>query len=368
MTPLDYAHATIETTQRKYKAADLPPAHHFHYHQGVFLSGVYQTYLLDGRESEFDYMKDWVDSNLTPDGKVLNQEDICLDDIMPGILIFPIYERTGDERYRHALDFLTDEIDHYRKNDEGGFWHRTDVPRQMWLDGLYMGGPFMTEYGRRFNRPDMIDEACKQALLMREKTEVKSTGLWRHVYDPDRVYPFSDPETGLSPEYWGRSVGWVPVALLDDLDNIPEDHPDRPKIIQALQDLLTAVCKYQGPDGRWWQVLDKVKQAGNWPENSCSSLFVAAIAKAVRLGLLDESYLEQAKRGYQGVIDSLKWQDTTDKDGSPARDLLIGDVCIGTGPGTYQDYCDRPTSVNDLHGLGAFLLMCAQMQRILDQE
>ena len=48
------------------------------------------------------------------------------------------------------------------------------------------------------------------------------------------------------------------------------------------RNLLAAVCRYPGPDGRWWQVLDNVGKEGDWPENSCTSLFVAAICKACR--------------------------------------------------------------------------------------
>ena len=42
--PLFYAKASVETMMRKFKAEDLPPKGRFHYHQGVFLSGVYKTY------------------------------------------------------------------------------------------------------------------------------------------------------------------------------------------------------------------------------------------------------------------------------------------------------------------------------------
>mgnify|MGYP003167250044 FL=1 len=42
--PLYYAKASVETMMRKFEAADLPPKGRFHYHQGVFLSGVYKTY------------------------------------------------------------------------------------------------------------------------------------------------------------------------------------------------------------------------------------------------------------------------------------------------------------------------------------
>lgn len=357
-SPLEYAEAAVDTLRRKYpEPADLPPRKHFHYHQGVLLSGVHQIYLLNGDDSYLNYIQGWVESNLDRYGHVINHNPVCLDDIQPGILIFPLYDHLRDPRYRNALDQLAGELRVYPKNDEGGLWHHDGVPRQMWLDGLYMGGPFMVEYGTRYNDPDLVQEAIHQALLMQEKTRIPQTGLWRHAYDPSRKAEWADPKTGLSPEYWGRSVGWVPVAILDELDNIPQDCKNRKALEDLVRNLLLAVCSYQGPDGRWWQVLDKVGQEGNWPENSCTCLFVAAICKAINQGILDKSYLEQAEKGYQGVIKSLTWKD---------QDLLIGDICVGTGPGSYLEYCQRPTSVNDMHGLGTFLLMCAQMERITD--
>ena len=114
------------------------------------------------------------------------------------------------------------------------------------------------------------------------------------------------------------------------------------------------MCRYQSEEGRWYQVVNKGGQKGNWLENSCSCLYVAAIYKAVRMGILDVSYLEQAKRGYESVIRSLEYD---------GENVLIGNVCVGTGVGDYEHYCNRPVSVNDLHGVGAFLLMCAQVQR-----
>ena len=39
-TPLEYGKMACDTLMRKYRAEDLPPKSHFHYHQGVFLSGM----------------------------------------------------------------------------------------------------------------------------------------------------------------------------------------------------------------------------------------------------------------------------------------------------------------------------------------
>ena len=40
-------------------------------------------------------------------------------------------------------------------------------------------------------------------------------------------------------------------------------------------------------------------------------------------------------------------------------------MCIGTGVGDYEHYLARPTSANDLHGMGAFILMCQEAEQIL---
>lgn len=226
----------------------------------------------------------------------------------------------------------------------------------MWLDGLYMAGPISAEYAARYGKQEYLDGAIEQALLMREKTEDKKTGLWYHAWDYSREAEWADPETGLSPEFWGRSIGWVPVAVLDELDFIPPEHPRYQDMRRLVKDLLMAVCRYQSEEGRWYQVVDRGGEVGNWLENSCSCLYVAALCKAVRKGILGQEYLEHAQRGYQAVIQSLSWE---------GKDIQIGNVCVGTGVGDYQHYCDRPVHVNDLHGVGAFLIMCAQAQRML---
>ena len=75
----------------------------------------------------------------------------------------------------------------------------------------------------------------------------------------------------------------------------------------------------------------------------------------MRLGYLPSSLLPTAGRGYDGVVRSL-----TEQNG----ELCLGQVCIGTGVGDYRYYCGRPVSTNDLHGMGAFLLMCTERERL----
>jgi unsaturated rhamnogalacturonyl hydrolase len=163
--------------------------------------------------------------------------------------------------------------------------------------------------------------------------------------------PWADPVTGKSPEFWGRSMGWVPVAVLEVLDDLPKTHRDRPELIRLVTDLLRAVCRYQEASGLWHQVLDKGGQPGNWLESSCTCLFAGAICKAVRNGFLEKQYLENAERAFRGIVDRLR----VDEGG-----IILDDICVGTGVGDYAHYCARPRTANDLHGIGAFLYMCAE--------
>ncbi|MDO4387011.1 MAG: glycoside hydrolase family 88 protein [Clostridia bacterium] len=356
LQPMEAARLAVETMMRRYEAPLLPPVGRFHYHQGVFLSGVYQTYLLTGDERYFRYMRDWVDSVIDENGRILQFDRGQMDDLQPGILLYPLRARTDDPRYETALGTIGEIFLSYPRNRVGGFWHKSDdrCRDQMWLDGLYMGGPVCAEFGKTFGRPEYFDLVAEQAILMEKHTRDPKTGLLYHAWDAEKRMPWANPETGLSPEFWGRSIGWVGVAILDDLDFIPAEHPKAEEMRNIVRRLMKAIAPYQGADGRWYQVVDKPDGEGNWPENSCTSLFTAALCKGARTGVLEPSVLERAQRGYDGVINSLKM------DGD---DLLIGDVCIGTGVGDYQHYIHRPTSVNDLHGVGAFLLMCAEAAR-----
>jgi unsaturated rhamnogalacturonyl hydrolase len=352
-TPIQWAEQACEALMAKFEPEQLPPDR-FHYHQGVFLSGMEKCWRQTGKDQYFDYIKRWVDSQILADGSIKKYNPDELDDIQPGVLLFNLFEQTGDERYKQALHTLVPLLKSWRTNPSSGFWHKGHCPDQMWLDGLYMAGPIAVQFGRTFGDSEYFDIMAYQAILMSKHTKDPGTGLMYHGWDETKEASWADPETGLSPEFWGRAIGWYPVALLEMFEHLPEDHRDKAALTVILQDLLAALPKYQDPaSGLWYQVVDKGDRPDNWLESSCTALYVHAIAKAVRFGYLDESYLEYAWKGYQGVIDTLKF----DENGR----VIIGQICIGTGIGDYAHYIARPTSENDLHGAGAFILMCTEM-------
>jgi len=145
--------------------------------------------------------------------------------------------------------------------------------------------------------------------------------------------------------------------LADILDYVPKNHPRHAEMVGIERKLLERIAQYQDENsGRWYQVVNKGHVRGNWLENSCSCLFVYALSKAIKKGYIDQRYHAHAKMGFEGIIDSL----TYDAEGN----LLIGEICVGTciDEGDYTHYIERPTCVNDLHGIGAFVLMCSEYE------
>ena len=127
-TALDYAKMACDTLMKKFDAPDLPPKGRFHYHQGVFLSGM-KTYDICQEEKYYDYIKAWVDSIIKEDGTIETFDKGQLDDIQPGVLLYELYRKSGDERYKKALFTLLTLIKNFPKNDEGGFWDKEILAR-----------------------------------------------------------------------------------------------------------------------------------------------------------------------------------------------------------------------------------------------
>lgn len=315
--------------------------------------GAEKTWQLTGEQKYLDYAASWVHAVFDESGKVKQYKRADLDDIQAGILLYTLYDATGDEFYRRCIESVAAQVQDIPRCQCGGFWHTCGSSNQMWLDGLYMVCPFIAEYARRFDRPEWTDLVVNEIRLMREHTRDAKTGLWYHAWDESRKADWCNPETGLAPEFWGRSIGWVPVAIQDVLEQMDPDDERRAALELYVRDLLTSLLRYQSADGRWYQVVNKGDQPGNWLENSCSCLYAAALARAARTGLMSAEAIDAAKRAFDGVVNSLEWQ---------GEDIQIGHVCIGTGVGSYQFYCDRPCVTNDLHGVGAFLLMCTELQ------
>lgn len=357
--PIELAEAACATMMKKYDAKELPPEGHFHYHQGVFLSGVEQTYLNTGKKEYSDYIKRWIDSLIDADGNVNGYDTGTLDDKQPAILMFRLLDETGDKRYEKAIKYIVSGIQNWPVNKEGGFYHKKDMTDQMWLDGLYMVGELLTRYGVKYNDEKMLDTVYRQAKLMWDNIRDPKTNLLYHAWDYSHAAKWADRETGLSPCFWGRAAGWYIVALTTILKYMPDNYRNRAELIKYTQDYVEAFTKYQDEKtGLWYQVMDHGNDDSNWTETSCSALFLCGLSMALKGGYIDEKYRAAADKAYAGLAAAME----EDSDGG----LVMPRICIGTGVGDYEHYIKRPRRENDLHGMGALLLGCNAYWDILN--
>lgn len=353
-TPLQWAQTACDSLMAKFTPQELPPANRWHYHQGVFLFSMIRLWERTGEERYYQYVKAYVDHLIDANGNFYFARDE-LDAIQAGVLLFPLYRRTGEQKYKVAASKLRNLFGTLNLTSEGGYWHKDKYPNQMWLDGLYMGGVFAVNFAAEFGESIWFDKVLHQESLMRKHMKDAKSGLLYHAWDESRKAPWANPETGCSPEFWGRSVGWYGMAVTDILQVLPADWKGRDQLVNAVRDLVDGLVRCQDKEsGLWYQVLNKGDQPDNWPETSCTALFVYTIAKAVVNGYLDKRYIASAKKGFEGLLNKIY----IDKDGF----LVMPDICIGTSAGDYQNYVTRPTSMNDLHGVGAFILGCLELE------
>ena len=160
-----------------------------------------------GNTKYYDYAKNYADSLIDASGivKTYKKDSYNIDNVSPGKILFELYYKTGDERYKIALDTLRNQMLEHPRTSEGGFWHKKIYPHQMWLDGLFMASPFLAEYGKRFNEPALYDEVVNQLKLVAKYTYDENTGLYYHGWDESREQRWANKETGTSPNFWARS-------------------------------------------------------------------------------------------------------------------------------------------------------------------
>lgn len=336
----------------------------FGYSQGVGCSAMLAVWHATGDDHYFRYVEKLADSLVHEDGSIHRYEEdkYNLDFINSGKYLFDCYAVTGKEKYRRAMQTLLKQIEKQPRTSDGGFWHKLRYEHQMWLDGLYMCSPFLAQYGATFNEPKWIEEAVKQIKLCHLHTHDPATGLYHHAWDESRSQRWADPATGHSPSFWGRSIGWWFMALVDNLDFIPQEHPDRREIIGYVQGLAAAVVKYQR-DGLWYQVVDCPERAGNYPEASVTTQFMYALAKAVNKGYIDRSYRKNAIAALAAIQDRLILEL---EDGTLSLIQCCAVGGLGGNPyrdGSFEYYINERIHDNDAKATGPFIMGCLELEK-----
>ena len=311
---------------------------------------------------DVDYVDSWYDSIINEDGNVgenYKRGNYNVDHICPARTLFKLYDLTGKEKYRAAIDSIYAQIETQPRTESGNFWHKKIYPHQVWLDGLYMAQPFYAMYADRFldetDKSQAFNDIAVQFLTAYAKCFDPATGLLRHAWDESKSMFWADPVTGQSAHAWGRAMGWYLMALVDVLDYFPEDNPSREDLAGILITLLDTLQKFADPEtGMWYQVLDCPGREGNYIEATCSAMFTYVYLKAVEKGYAPE-YARYARRLYRKLVKAFVHENA---DGT----ITLTQCCAVAGlggkenrSGDYDYYIHEKITENDPKGVGPFI-------------
>src|ERR1700728_1672877 len=147
-----------------------------------------------------------------------------------------------------------------------------------WIDDMYMLTMLQLEAYRATGDKKYLDRVAKEMVSYLDKLQ-QPNGLFYHA--PDVKY------------FWGRGDGWFAAGMAEMLRTLPENHPDRARILKGYKLMMSSLLKYQGKDGMWRELIDKDDA---WPESSSSAMFSFAMITGVKHGWLEAKQYGPAAR------------------------------------------------------------------------
>lgn len=338
----------------------------------------------------FDWSKPWFASvkeygddyyNSVPNGGG-SLDDLNAVKLYIGIYNYKNASATDKTNAQTAIGRATEGLIAHNKNNSiqsgtlagdavvGGWFHKEAYNNQMWLDGAYMGSALLAQIVN-FNGDgsNVFGSADKDWEMVVKQLNIVWNMCWNstdklmyHAFEANAgtgtskshadtwagLNGTTKPYTFHSAAYWGRANAWYIFALVDALEAMGKagrtSDANYTTLKNHLQDLAAGIVARQTSDGGWYQLLDKTDSfeatsyngksasATNYIETSATAIFSAALFKAARLGLIDATYKENAKKAFECLVNNYTYM----KDGS----LEIWGSCrsAGLGGGTDKKY------------------------------
>src|ERR1017187_8198195 len=254
------------------------------------------------------------------------------------------YFREKDPRYRATIEIIAEHIAHQQfRMPDGTLARQRPQPVSLWADDLYMSVPFLAQMGALTSQRSWFDDGARQVIQASARLQDKASGLWDHSWFENTA---PDPHF-----FWGRGAGWALMSAAELLSVLPENHPERERVLEIFRRGAQGAVAAQGGTGLWHQLLDK---ADSYLETSASAMFTFAIARGVNRGWLSPAYAPVAQAGWQALATRVQ------------ADGRIAGICVST-TAAYDAvyYYNRPTDLGAMQGYGPTLMAGAEVIAML---
>lgn len=331
----------------------------WNYMDGCMIKAIIELYHITKNEKYLQFADDFIDYFVNDDGSIQSYDpkEYNLDNVNAGKTLFDLYQLTGKEKYRKAIDTVYSQLQGQPRTSTGNFWHKEIYPNQIWLDGLYMAQPFYMQYEVTYNDCKNCADSFNQFENVYNLMRDTRNGLYYHAYDDSRQMFWCDKVTGLSSNFWLRALGWYAMALIDTMEIMPESlSKEKARLNAIYKELIDSMLPYQDEEtGMWYQVVNRGGIKPNYLETSGSAIFAYAIMKSVRLGFLDESYFQYGEKAFSGICRTYLSEEN--------GELQLGGICLVAGlgnkemrEGTFDYYMREPIVKNEAKGVAPLIL------------
>lgn len=259
-----------------------------------------------------------------------------VDNTVFGVIPLELFLQTKEDRYLTVGKRFADEQWASPTGKYDTAENRAYVTRgltwqtRFWIDDMYMITMIQAQAFRATGERQYVERAAREMVAYLDALQ-KPNGLFYHAPD--------------APFFWGRGCGWMAAGMAELLRALPEDNPERPRILAGYRAMMVSLLKYQSAEGMWRQLVD---DPGAWPETSATGMFAFAMITGVKHGWLDaDTYGPAARKAWLALVTHLE----------PNGDVRA--VCEGTNKSAErQHYLNRQRHTGNLHGQ-APVLWCA---------
>ncbi len=338
----------------------------WNYEDGCVLRGAQLLYQETEDKQYFNFIENYLKNYISEDGEInhYNIEEYNIDKINCGKVLLFMFNKTKEEKYLNAAKLLRKQLDNQPRCKCGSFFHKAIYPYQVWLDGVYMGLPFLMEIDTYLNNFDCYEDIKNQLNNTNKYLYDTKKHLHYHAYDETHSIFWADKKTGCSKNFWLRSIGWHTMALVDIISIISTDmYLDYRFYIEYFRKTLDGILEYQDTESKlFYQVVDKKDYKNNYLETSGSLMIAYSIFKACNLRIIDSNkYFKLGEEIFESIINTKLKEESTK--------LVLKDNCsvAGLGPkdnlrrdGTIEYYLSEPITDNDKKSVGTFLMAYSQ--------
>ena len=269
----------------------------------------------------------------------------------PALTALRLYTEYADATYLAQAHDAMDYVRTTPRNAAGTLNHLGTsleslfYPDSIWIDSLMMWVLVTYQYGDAFNDPTLVSLALDQPALYRQLLEQPSTGLYYHAYDTsgaDLLPPNNVP--------WLRGNGWAMAFLVEVLEQTPSTSAAYAPLAAQLTSMANAALAQRLPSGYWDTVV--TSPGAGYEESSGTALIAYALAKGARLGILPPAHRAVAKESYIAITSRMKKRSVG---------YSLEAVSLGTNPFPQWLYAIWPKTNNATYGVGAMLLLSAEL-------